>query len=130
MMHGMDSMDIQSKEVAVRDESRKSDKQSSDGLIIGTFMALLVSNYMLGTLKTRQVKNVQFFALFAVIAYLGMYLIPFSLFLALVIGAVSVVIVARCNFVSTLYSADIQELNVTIDLDLDEDIEYDVTTKG
>lgn len=134
MMHGMDSMSDMSematgKEVAVR-EQRKSDKQSSDGLIIGTFMALLVSNYMLGTLKTRQLKNVQFFALFAVIAYLGMYLIPFSLFLALVIGAVSVVIVARCNFVSTLYSADIQELNVTIDLDLDEDIEYDVTTKG
>jgi len=133
MMHGMDSMDMQTgKEVAVRgDQSRKSDKQSSDGLIIGTMMALLVSNYVLGTIKTRKLKNFGFFCMFAVIAYLGMYCIPFSLFLALVIGALSVLIVARCNFVSTLYNADITELNVTIDLDLDENIEYDVSdTKG
>ena len=132
MMHGMDPMDMDmqtTKDVAVR-EQRKSDKQSSDGIIIGTMLALLVSNYVLGTIKTRKFKNVPFFVLFAVIAYLGMYCIPFSLFLALVIGAVSVLIVARCNYVSTLYNEDITELNVTIDLDLDENIEYDVTTKG
>lgn len=125
--HGMDMATSTSKEVAVR-EQQKSDKQSSDaeGLIIGTMMAL----YLLGTLKRGKSKNVPFFVLFAAISYLGMYFIPFALFLALLVGAVSVLIIARCNFVSTLYNDDFTELNVTIDLDLDEDIEYDVITKG
>lgn len=122
--HGMDMATSTSKEVAVR-EQQKSDKQSSDaeGLIIGTMMAL----YLLKKVKS---KNVPFFVLFAAISYLGMYFIPFALFLALLVGAVSVLIIARCNFVSTLYNDDFTELNVTIDLDLDEDIEYDVITKG
>merc|ERR1719445_1043312 len=118
-----------SKDMAVRtagEQQRKSDKQSSDGLIIGTMMALLVSNYVLGTMKTRKLKNVQLICICAVLAYLGMYCIPFCLFLPLVIGAVSLLIVARCNFLSTLYDSHYRDLNVTIDLDLDENIEYDV----
>jgi len=135
MMHGMDPMDMDmdmhtqtGKDMAVK--QRKSDKQSSDGLIIGTMFALLVSNYVLGTMKTRKLKNVQLICIFAAIAYLGMYCIPFCLFLTLVIGAVSLLIVARCNFLSTLYDSHYRDLNVTIDLDLDENIEYDVITKG
>lgn len=129
MMHGMDTMDPMqtstSKEVKVA-TTEKADKTDADGLIIGTMMAL----YLLGTISKGKLKNVPFFVLFALISYLGMYFIPFALFLALLVGALSVLIIVRCNFVSTLYNDDFTELNVTIDLDLDEDIEYDVITKG
>jgi len=109
MMHGMDShMDMSNKEMTVHtnEQRNKSDKQSSDSLIIGAIMALLVSNYVFGTMKMqRKLKILPLICIFAAIAYC-----------------------VAVNFLST--DPDYTALNVTIDLDLDENIEYDTITKG
>jgi len=104
MMHGMDSH----KEMTVHNtnENRKSDKQSNDNLIIGFMMALLLGNYMFDTMKMqRKLKILPLICIFAAIAYC-----------------------VAVNFLST--DPDYTALNVTIDLDLDENIEYDTITKG
>merc|ERR1712129_72109 len=103
MMHGMDSH----KEMTVHtNEQRQSDKQSNDNLIIGFMMALLLGNYVFDTMKMqRKLKILPLICIFAAIAYC-----------------------VAVNFLST--DPDYTALNVTIDLDLDENIEYDTITKG